>query len=237
MEKISGKGKIILAVAAHPDDIDFSSSGTIAKLVKEGASAFLLILTNGNKGSSDPKMTREALALIRQKEQEKAAKIVGYKKVFFAGFEDTELLADLRVKEIIVRYIRKLRPDIVFSLDPSNYYFGERGFVNHTDHREAGIATLDSVFPLARDRLTFQHLEEVGLKPHKVKTLFLVNFENANTFFDISETIGIKKKAISAHKSQISKDFIDRLIGWSREAGKKAGCEYAEGFLKLDLPN
>jgi LmbE family N-acetylglucosaminyl deacetylase len=226
-----------LAVAAHPDDIDFSSSGTIAKLVKEGATAFLLILTNGNRGSSDPKMTREALTLIRQKEQERAAKIVGYKKVFFAGFEDTELVADLRLKEIIVTYIRKLRPTIVFSLDPSDHYFSERGFINHTDHREAGIATLDSVFPLARDRLTFQHLEEAGLKPHKVKTLFLVNFEKANTFFDISETIGIKKKAISAHKSQVNKDFVDRLVGWSREAGKKAGCEYAEGFVKLDLPD
>ena len=236
MKKENFKGKTILAIGAHPDDIDFSSSGTIAQMVNAGATAYLLILTNGNKGSADPKMTSGDLLKLRVDEQKKAAKIIGFKEVFFLNHEDTELVADAQLKEEIVRHIRKLKPDIVFGWDPSRYYSKERGFVMHTDHREAGIATLDAIFPLARDRLTYQHHENLGLKSHRVKTIYLINFDDAGDYFDISETFGTKLKAIRAHKSQVDEATIKMLTDWVKKLGKEAGCKYAEGFVKIEMP-
>lgn len=235
-KQASFKGKTILAIGAHPDDIDFSSSGTIINMVAGGAKAYLLILTNGNKGSSDTKLTKEKLVKIRRDEQKVAAKIIGFKEVFFLDHEDTELKADLRLKEEVVGFIRKLRPDIVFGWDPSSYYSKERGFVMHTDHREAGIATLDAVFPMARDRLTFQHLEDLGLKPHKVKTLYLINFADSTTYFDVTKNFLTKIKAIKAHKSQVGEGTPKMIKDWSAKRGKLAGYKYAEGFVKIDLP-
>ena len=75
--------RVILAVGAHPDDMEFGASGTIAKWVEEGATAYYLICTDGSRGSSDPQMTHERLVKIRKQEQEEACKVLGIKKVFF----------------------------------------------------------------------------------------------------------------------------------------------------------
>ena len=226
----------ILGIAAHPDDLDFSASGTFAKWVKEGYDCYYLIATDGSKGSDDPKMTREKLITLRKKEQKDAAKILGIKDVFFLNHTDTQLVADLTLKKEIVRFIRKLKPDIVVTLDPTFVYSKVRGFINHTDHRAAGQAAMDAVFPLARDRLTFQELEREGLTPHKVKMLYLTNFDDPTDIVNISDTIDIKIRALKAHKTQEREKAIARIKKWSRILGKKKGYQFAEGFVKLTLP-
>jgi LmbE family N-acetylglucosaminyl deacetylase len=237
MEKSSKKGKVVLAIGAHPDDVDFGSSGTLLKWVSEGAKVYYLILTNGSKGSENPKMTSDKLIKIRREEQKKAAKILGAKGVFFLNHEDTELHPDLRLKGEIVGYIRKVRPDIVLGYDPNNFYSFTRDFVHHTDHRAGGVATIDAVFPMARDRLTFPHHENLGLKPHKVKELYLDTFDGANYFEDISDFIDKKIEVIRAHKSQIEgKDFVKTIKKRNSEFGKMNGCRYAECFKKITLP-
>lgn len=228
------KNKVVLGVAAHPDDLDFGVSGTIAKWAKQGAACYYLICTNGCKGSSDPAMTGEKLIKIRQQEQLKAGKILGLKDVFFLKHNDTELVADLILKEEITYYIRKLKPEIVISMDPA-FVYSPLGFINHTDHRAAGQATLDAVFPLARDRLTFPEHEKQGLMPHRVKTLYLVSFEHPTEIIDISDTINLKLKALATHKSQIGKEVIVRIKERAKQLGKKQGYNFAEGFIKLDL--
>lgn len=232
------KNKIILAVSAHPDDTDFGASGTIAKWVEEGGTAYYLICTDGSRGSQDPKMTHEKLALIRKKEQEKAAKVLGVKKVFFPDHTDTQLTCDLKLKEEIVRIIRTIKPNMVITMDPTFYYSQKFGFVNHTDHRAAGLATLDACFPLSRDRLTFPELEKEGLKPHRVEELLLVNFEKADFFIDITKTIDKKIKALACHKSQFD-DFkkVEKMIRErSRMQGKEKDYKFAESFIRLKLP-
>lgn len=228
------KNKIVLGVAAHPDDLDFGASGTIAKWVKEGAICYYLICTNGCKGSSDPAMTGEKLIKIRRQEQLKAGKILGLKNVFFLEHNDTELVANLTLKKEITYYIRKLKPEIVISPDPT-FVYSPLGFINHTDHRAAGLAAMDAVFPLARDRLIFPEHEKQGLLPHKVKTLYLVSFEKPTEIIDISDTIDLKLKALETHKSQIGKKVIVRIKERAEQLGKKQGYRFAEGFIKLDL--
>ncbi len=229
--------KAVLAVFAHPDDMDFSSSGTIAKWAAKGSNITYLVCTDGSKGSEDPKITPRKLAAIRKKEQLEAAKILGVKDVIFLGHRDGELVVDMKLKEGIARVIRQKKPDLVITLDPTFLYSTKRGFVNHSDHRAAGQAAIDAVFPLARDRLNFPHHEKQGLVPHKTKTLLLVSFDEPEHFEDISKTLSKKLKTLQAHVSQVPSGsvFEKRIRERARMLGRKAGMSYAEGFKKIEL--
>jgi len=232
------KKKVILAVGAHPDDMDFGASGTVAKWVEEGATAYYLICTDGSRGSTDPKMTHKKLAEIRKREQIEAGKILGLKKVFFLNHIDTQLVLDLTLKEEIVRIIRTARPNIVITMDPTFYYSTKFNFVNHTDHRAAALATMDACFPLARDRLTFLEHEKDGLKPHRVDELLFVNFEKHDFVVDITKTFSKKIKALALHDSQFD-DFEaikTRITKRAEFFGKPRGHKYAENFVRLKLP-
>lgn len=227
------KNKIILAIGAHPDDTDFGASGTIAKWVQEGATAYYVICTDGSRGSEDPKMTHKRLAAIRKSEQEEAAKVLGVKKVFFLNHPDTQLVYDLKLKEELVRIIRTVKPKIVITMDP-NFYYSEE-FINHTDHRAAALAAMDAVFPLSRDRLTFLEHEKQGLKPHKVEEILFSNFRDGKYVVDITKTLEKKIKALSLHKSQFNNfaDVEKRIRKRARNLGKKNKYKAAEGFNRV----
>lgn len=219
-------------VVAHPDDACFTAGGSIAKWTNEGAKVYFLILTNGNKGSDDYKMTSEKLIKIRRSEQEAAAKVLGVRQVFFLNYNDCELEPTMAVKRDVVKIIRQVKPDTVITFDPQNRYSPDRGFINHPDHIAAGEATLAAVYPAARDRLTFPNL---GGKPHKVGQVLLVNFEETNFFVDITATFEKKLQALKCHPSQIG-NFVEvkkMVTDWARVAGKKAKVKYAEGFKRI----
>jgi LmbE family N-acetylglucosaminyl deacetylase len=182
-------------------------------------------------------MDSAKLAKLRQKEQRAAAQRLGAKDVFFLAYEDGCLEVTQALKRDIVRYIRKLKPDVVFTFDPSMIYYAPDGFVNHPDHRACGQATLDAVYPLARDRLTFSELADEGLQPHEVKTVLLTNFERQEYFVDISDFFEIKLEALTSHVSQVkdldyARDWCDRR---ATRSGQAAGCRYAEGFVRIDV--
>lgn len=223
---------------AHPDDMDFSSSGTIAKWAAKGSRITYLVCTDGSKGSEDTHMNSRTLATLRKKEQLEAAKILGVHDVIFLRNRDGELLVNMKLKEAIVKVIRQKKPDIVMTLDPAFLYSTKRGFVNHSDHRAAGLAAIDAVFPLARDRLNFPHHEKQNLAAHKTKTLLLVSFDDPEHFEDISGTLPKKLKTLEAHKSQVADSgiaFKKRVRDRAKMIGKKAHMRYAEGFKRIEL--
>lgn len=227
--------KRVLAVFAHPDDMDFSSAGTMAKWAAAGAEIIYLVCTDGSKGSEDPRQTPRRLAAMRQKEQRAAARILGVRDAIFLGHPDGELVADLTLKEEIVRIIRQKQPDVVVTLDPAFLYSVQRGFINHSDHRAAGTATMDAVFPLSRDRLNFPRHEKQGLKPHKTPVLLLVSFDEPTHLEDISRTIDKKLAALAAHRSQVGPDAIARMRTRGATLGKKGRMRYAEGFKRINI--
>ncbi|MGH7142370.1 MAG: PIG-L deacetylase family protein [Candidatus Saccharimonadales bacterium] len=231
--------KVVLAIAAHPDDVDFGFSGSIAKWAKSGSKVYYLLITDGSKGTEDRTITAATLIKKREAEQRVAAKLLGARDVFFLGYPDSELEMSLALKKEVTRYIRKLKPDTVLGMDPSMIYSTSRGsgFINHSDHRVAGQVMLDAVFPLARDHLTFPDLLAEGLEPHKVSTVLMVNFEKNDFAVDISDTIDKKLEALALHTSQMPDiDAVkDRIRSWSKIAGKKYGYDYAEAFVRLDL--
>jgi LmbE family N-acetylglucosaminyl deacetylase len=231
------KPKVVLGVAAHPDDLDFGSSGTLASFAKDGADVHYLILTDGSSGTSDKSLSPKELVKIRRAEQQAAVKAIGGKQAHFLDYPDGQLEVTMQLKKDIVRVIRTVRPDVVITMDPSMLYSVSRGFINHPDHRAAGQATLDAVFPLARDHLAFPDLYKSGLEPHKTKTVLLTNFDNRNYIVDISKTFDKKIAALKAHASQV--EDIDQVAIWMRQMAEKIGAEagytLGEGFVRLDL--
>lgn len=231
------KPKVVLAVFAHPDDVDFGAAGSIAKWHKSGAKIYYLVATRGCKGSADPQMDPQKLRKVRQKEQLAAAKLLGVSKVFFLAHTDGELEPTLELKEEIAKVIRKVKPDTVITFDPKMRYSESRGYVNHPDHLAVGEATMAAVYPLARDRLTFPNHAKIGLAPHKVREIILTSFEEQNFFVDITDTFEKKLAALKCHHSQYD-DFgklTKRIKQWARFTGKKIKVKYAEGFKRITI--
>ncbi len=229
--------KVVLGVAAHPDDLDFGASATLAKYAQAGAEVYYLILTDGSKGSDDHQIAPEELIKLRREEQRAALLAIRGRSVTFLNYPDSALEVSIELKRDIVREIRLRKPDIVITNDPTLVYSRSRGYINHPDHRAAGLATLDAIFPLARDHLTFPELLSEGLMPHKTKTVLLNNFDYQNYYEDVSNTLELKWQVLKCHASQI-KDFAavrERFTHFAELNGKKAGCKYAEGFIRLDV--
>jgi LmbE family N-acetylglucosaminyl deacetylase len=226
----------VLVVAAHPDDIEFGAAGTIARWVKEGARARYLVVTRGDKGSDDPHADVTALAELREREQRDAAAEVGAEGVDFLDESDGRVEATLALRGLITRSIRAYQPTVVMTHDPT-VLFVNNEWVNHPDHRAVGQATVDAVFPTARDPLNFrEHLDE-GLGPWKVGELFLWSTNEANLLVDIGATLEDKIAALERHASQFRS--FDDIARWMRrrseELGERAGYRAAEGFRRVVL--
>ena len=228
--------KVVLAVAAHPDDLEFGTSGSVAKWVAGGAEVHYLICSDGSKGSDDPNLSSVKLMELRRDEQRAAAKILGVKTVEFLDYEDGQVEASSALKRDISRHIRKIKPDTVVAQDPAMLYLADLGIINHTDHRAVGLAAMDAVYPLARYHLSFPELEAEGFAPHKVKDLLLMGFENHNYYVDITDTYETKLEALAAHASQVDVVAVrPRLDAMSATIGKKGGFDRAEGFIRLHM--
>ncbi|MDO8672655.1 MAG: PIG-L deacetylase family protein [Dehalococcoidia bacterium] len=226
----------VMVIVAHPDDPEFSAGGTIARWAGEGRQITYVICTNGNKGSNDPNMTPDRLAIIREAEQHAAARVLGVAKIVFLGFNDGELVPSLELRKAITRAIRQHRPNVVITSDPTTRYV-RQNYINHPDHRAVGDSALDAIYPSARDRLYFPELLEEGLEPHKVAEVYLSGSTHPDTWVDIEATIDTKVAAILQHKSQIGDPakIADWIKQWSVWAAEGQGITYAEAFKRLIL--
>jgi LmbE family N-acetylglucosaminyl deacetylase len=231
LKYMTTKSAQILVVAPHPDDAEFGAAGTIARWARGGADIIYLVCTNGDKGTSDPEMTPLKLVKIREKEQRAAARILGVKEVFFLNYPDQGLEDTPGFRKDIVRVIRQFKPNTVVTCDPY------RRYISHRDHRIAGQATLDAVYPTARDLLAFPDLAEQGLLPHKVKEVYLWGCMEPNYFSDITTTFELKMAALCCHKSQIGSpgELEERIRDRCKATAKGTGYDMAEAFHHFEL--
>lgn len=227
----------VLAVFAHPDDMEIAAGGTLAKWATAGREVHLLVLTNGDRGSQDRTIDRAALAATRLRETEAAGAEMGLASVRVGTIPDGELENTAAVREPIVRLIRELRVETVLSLDPTAVFFENR-FYNHSDHRMAGWVALDASFPGSGNPHFFaEHLEE-GLDPQDVHDVWLSWTNEPNHHEDITGFLQRKVDALAKHESQLSEGiaFFEDFLGRDAvEAGEKIGVEHAEAFRVLDL--
>ena len=225
--------RMFMVITAHPDDAEFGAAGTVAKWISEGWECVYVVSTNGDKGSSDPKMTSERLAKIREKEQRNAAKVLGVSEVMFLGYPDGFLEDTAEYRGQLVKQIRRFKPEIVMAPDPYRRYFW------HHDHRITGTVVLDAVYPYARDRLFYPEHQAQGLEPHKVAEVFTFGADDPDTFIDVSATWERKLQALRCHASQLPPDFDEGIKGWlterAAEAGKGIGAPLAEGFRRVQF--
>ena len=221
----------VLVVTAHPDDSEFGAGGTIAKLVQEGKHVSYCIVTNGNKGSSDRTMPPERLATIRAEEQRNAARVLGVERVTFLGYPDGEVEDTRDLRRDVSREIRRFRPDLVVCQNPNRTY--NLG-ASHRDHRTVGGVTLDCVYPLARDHMAFPELVP-EFEPHKVREVYVMQWQEPHIVSDISDVIDLKLKALACHASQFN-DFAaveQRVRQRSKELGAARGYAFAEAFDRI----
>ena len=224
-----------MVVVAHADDAEFGCSGTVTKWCKEGMEVVYVIVTDGSKGTSDRDIAPERLAEMRRQEQIAAGKVLGLKDVVFLGYPDAYLQPTLEVRRDITREIRRHRPDILITTNPTRTLTGSN-YIGHPDHFAAGEAALSAVFPAARDHLTFPELLQEGLEPHKVREVLITGHDNPDKWIDVSDTIDIAIHALKAHASQIGNPEMEEFVRqWRREAGKEQGMEYAEAFKSFIL--
>jgi LmbE family N-acetylglucosaminyl deacetylase len=223
--------KRALVIGAHPDDPDHGAGGTAATWTRDGWEFFYLVCTNGAKGSSDPETDPAQLVEARRAEQRQAAQALGVSDVFFLDHEDGELTPSRHFLGQVVWYIRKLRPDAVFT--HSTDAIVANRWINHMDHRATGQTAIDAVYPTARDALNFpEHLAE-GLSPHKVGSIYIWGGNQPTFTVDISDVVDLKGQALLHHQSQFGarEDFLQRVKErWADEDGR-----YREKFQLVEL--
>ena len=220
-----------LVIAAHPDDADFGPAATAAAWIDAGSVGWLVCCTSGDAGGEDPDLDPGELGLLREAEQGAAAAVVGYAGVSFLHQPDGALDNDLALRELLVREIRTFRPDAILATDPEVLFYRDGG-VNHSDHRAAGMAAVDAVYPAARNPMAFPWLAKGGLAAHVVRRLYLFWPNDPTVWVDVSATVDRKIEALRAHASQIHEpdQLATRIREWAAETGAKIGSAAAEAF-------
>ena len=230
-----------LAIAAHPDDVEFGCGGTLAKWSAEGCVVHHLICTDGSKGSWDPHEDPLALVAQRQDEQRAAASALGAAgTVTFLGHTDGELQSGLGEREQVAHVIREVKPEVVFGHDPW------RRYRLHPDHRHAGFLAVEGIVA-ARDPHFYPAQRIAHWRP---STLLLWEADVVDHVEDVSEFIEPKLTALLEHRSQLrstmhidigSPDedaqrdrFRRRVLDRLATFGRTAGVAYGEGFKRID---
>ena len=223
----------ILVILAHPDDPEFFCGATLARWARAGHNIHYLLLTNGNKGGG-PEVTPKELSTIRQAEQKKAAAVIGARSVKFLNLEDGYLVPNLDIRREMVRAIRREKPDILVTCDPT-LLFNWLGRLNHPDHRAAGQAVLDAVFPAAGNDHFFPELLKEGLLPHTPREVWVSLTGNPTVTLDVTATWPIKMDALRQHKSQIGdqKAFEQRMRSRHSEDSTDEAPRFEEKFRVL----
>lgn len=222
-----------LAVYAHPNDPEVSCGGTLARWTRAGAEVHVLVATRGDKGSSDPDVDADELAVLRAGEMAAAARVLGLAGHHQLGIDDGELENTPAVRSRIVELIRRLRPEVLVCPDPTAVFFGDR-YYNHHDHRITGWATLDAAAPMAGSPHYFPGFGGV----HAVPRVFMSGTLEPNVWVDVTATLETKVDALFCHRSQLPTTdewFRDFLRDRAEESGRVAGVRYAEGFRRLWL--
>src|SRR5437867_10141721 len=213
-----------LVLFAHPDDAEFMCGGTAARWARDGCDVHYVVITDGSAGSNEPGVTREELRPVREREQRAAAAVLGVKSVTFLGEVGGMLAVTLDTRRKVCREVRRLRPEVLVAPDPSRLWFGS-GYINHWDHKQAGLLALTAVMPDAPSRPMFPELLDEGFEPFEVPNLWL-SADEPDTYVDISATFDTKLAALAEHVSQ----HTEGAEPWIRKFAEENGAASGQGY-------
>lgn len=240
-----------MVIGAHPDDNDFGAAGTSALWVKQGKKVVWVVMTDGTEGSEVPSLNGTELMLAREQEQRAACEVLGVQAVEFLRFPDGHLQNTEEARKAVVRLIRKYRPRVVITHDPTQHIFApdpdekpeETAYLNHPDHRATGNIVLDAIFPAAGNPRSYRELLAEGLLPYKVHEVYFFMSGQGDTYIDISETIEQKALGLKCHTTQFDQDWdvLKEIKEWGAGTAQRAkekkdlSIEYAEAFRRIKL--
>jgi LmbE family N-acetylglucosaminyl deacetylase len=229
-----------LTIGAHPDDAEFGAAGTLASWADAGCEITMLVVTDGSKGTWDPHLSPSELVEVRRAEQRAAAAALGVHHTEMLDYVDGELEYSMALRAALCGWIRRLRPDAIFTHDPWQRY------QLHPDHRVTGLATLDAVVA-ARDHLFFPEQLVDGVDKHRPSWVLLWSADQPDHWVDISATFDRKLAALLEHSSQgtttmgsahrdeqARAEFEARMRAWSGRLGEPAGIRLAESFKVIE---
>lgn len=223
----------VLAVGAHPDDVDFLCGGTLALYARAGAHITIAIATRGDIGAPDG--TRDLIGLTRRNEAQASADVIGAELIWI-GYDDEFLFSTRESRTAMIDAIRQARPDVMFILDEDDY---------NPDHRTAGTLARDARVPATVPLIETRFPAIPVAPPTFVMDTYSAHRFEPEGYVDISEVMDIKEQMLMQHTSQVhwmesvfGTDTLDPVRAQSRFRGGQAGCDLAEGFRLLrDYPH
>jgi LmbE family N-acetylglucosaminyl deacetylase len=230
-EKSQATPMNILAIAAHPDDVELCCAGTLARYVGEGHRVCMAIFTCGNMG--DLKVPPAELAELRKAESEAAASLLGA-RLLWPAITDELVFPNEEQRRVMIDLLRQVDPDVILTHGPTDY---------HPDHRYVSQLVFDSYFQKGLPFLPGQ--AEPACRFGQAQVYYMDNVAGVgfvpSEYVDITETFEIKREMLRCHQSQLrgmsemaSADILEMIHVQSRFRGYAAGCRYAEGFCRLD---
>jgi len=162
--------------------------------------------------------------------------MLGVKDVLFLGQPDGRVEPTLAFRDQIVNVLRRLRPQVVMSMDPGEWAF-ENFYLFHPDHRATALAVFDAIYPAAGTPC-YVPQPDAGLPAHKVREVYFSGTRHPNTYVDITETIELKIQALLSHRSQLTEpeEMAQYVRQFASQRGEQSGCRYAEAFRRMDIP-
>ena len=220
----------VMAVGAHPDDIELQCAGTLARCIQRGDAVAMVYMTNGNMGHTV--IMPEELAEIRHEEAKKSAGVIGA-SFYWLDHSDFTVEVDPVTTMQLVEVIRDFRPDLLITHSGQDYI---------RDHNNTGHvvfkASFDASVPHVEGKNPF-HDKIVPI--FEMDTLFGLRFEPTE-YVDITAVIETKKRALGCHESQVKWlkehdgiDVVQDMLVSAQYRGLQCGVKYAEGFKRVNV--
>lgn len=216
----------VLAVVAHPDDLEYGAAAAIARWRREGSEVVYVLATRGEAGIDG--LPPEECGPLREQEQRDSAAVVGVEQVEFLDHADGVLEYGLRLRRDLAAAIRRHRPDTVITLNHREGW-GPPGTLNSADHRALGTALLDAVAD-AGNRWIFP---DAGGAAHEVARILVASSPQARHAIDVSATVDGAIASLAEHRAYL--DGLgdhpmadpELLRWWLGDVGARVGCDAA----------
>ena len=234
---MSGTAARILAIHAHPDDIEFQCAGTLALLKQKGCDIILATMTPGDCGSAE--LPPDEIAAIRRREAQASADLLGA-DYHCLEFRDLCITHDNDGRRRVTELLRKTRPDIVLTAPPVDYM---------SDHEMTSRLVRDACFAASVPNYATQQWDPAAPLNHIPHLYFVDPIEGVDHFgrpvppeflIDISSTFELKLQMLACHDSQRAwlraqhgiDEYLDSCRRWSATRGREIGAEYGEAFTQ-----
>jgi LmbE family N-acetylglucosaminyl deacetylase len=224
--------KRILCVQPHYDDNDIGAAGTLKQLQQNGAELFYLTVTNDLMGVVDTSLSPEAAAEALKRDQRAAGKIIGVKDQTWLGYPDAGEYNYFDVRRDLLKYIRSLQPDLVFTPDPWLTYEG------HRDHIQTGLATTEAVMFAGLTKLASSDRDvDSAYEGHDIQGVVFYYTREPNTIIDLAPTWDNKISAVRCYQAQFEPEDMETLVMGlemkSRQVAANSGFERGEPLKVL----